>query len=195
MKFTGAMAGMAVALLAACATSKTRNAVDVPIPPPTAPVPLLLEALSSTDSRARSSAAWQLAGAKQQVPEAISALEPLLTDADRSVRYAATWALRYLQPPDKDAPAKPGETPPKPLNLTRPVYPQAAFEAKIEGMVEIELLIGEEGEVAHLEVRQSIPELDEAALACVRQWQFEPKRVDGVPRATVARAPVKFRIY
>jgi len=29
----------------------------------------------------------------------------------------------------------------------------------------------------------------------VRQWKFEPARVDGTPRATVAHVPVAFRIY
>jgi TonB family protein len=61
--------------------------------------------------------------------------------------------------------------------------------------VMVDFLIGEEGEVAHAEIRRSIPQLDAAALACVRRWEFEPMRVAGVPRATLARAPVKFRIY
>jgi protein TonB len=79
--------------------------------------------------------------------------------------------------------------------MVRPQYPKAAFDAKIEGTVLVELLIGEQGEVAHLEVRRSIPELDAAAIACVRQWQFAPLRANGHARATIAHAPVTFRIY
>jgi TonB family protein len=61
--------------------------------------------------------------------------------------------------------------------------------------VVVALLIGEEGEIAHAEILQSIPAFDDAALTCVRQWQFEPRRVAGVPRAALALAPVAFRIY
>ena len=76
-----------------------------------------------------------------------------------------------------------------------PSYPEAAFKKKVEGTVLVEILIGEEGEVAHAEIRRSIRYLDEAALACVREWQFEPARRGERPVATVAHVPVAFRIY
>jgi len=38
----------------------------------------------------------------------------------------------------------------KPTVSPRPQYPQAAFDAKVQGTVLVEVLIGEEGEVAHL---------------------------------------------
>jgi Gram-negative bacterial TonB protein C-terminal len=41
-------------------------------------------------------------------------------------------------------------TPPKPTVSPGPQYPQAAFDAKVQGTVLVEVLIGEEGEVAHL---------------------------------------------
>jgi protein TonB len=65
----------------------------------------------------------------------------------------------------------------------------------VQGVVVMEILIGENGEVAHAEVTTSVPGLDEAALACVRPWRFEPARHGGRPVATVARAPVAFRIF
>jgi outer membrane biosynthesis protein TonB len=37
--------------------------------------------------------------------------------------------------------------------------------------------------------------LDAAALQTVYQWLFEPARKHGVPVATIAHAPVAFRIY
>ncbi len=88
-----------------------------------------------------------------------------------------------------------GATPPKILQQSHPAYPRDAFNSKITGTVMVEILIGEDGEVAHAAVRQSIPKLDDAALACVRHWRFEPSRVGGKPIATVAHAPVNFRIY
>jgi protein TonB len=64
----------------------------------------------------------------------------------------------------------------------------------VQGTVLLEILVGEEGEVVHLAIRQSIPSLNDAAVTCVSRWTFEPARVDGVPRATVAYVPVAFRI-
>jgi protein TonB len=171
-----------------------QEANEVPLPPPTRPTHLLIASLSSADPSVRSAAAWQLAGARELQAEARAALEPLRADADRGVRYAAAWALGHLPSPS-DVVTTTGQTNPNPIKILRPEYPKAAFTAKIEGTVVVDLLIGEQGEVAHLEIRQSIPELDAAAIACVRRWTFEPGRVSGVPRAVIAHAPVAFRIY
>ena len=35
--------------------------------------------------------------------------------------------------------------------------------------------------VGDIEVLKSVPELDEAAIAAVEQWRYEPTLVDGVP--------------
>jgi TonB family protein len=168
-----------------------QKAIKVPVTPPTSPTHVLIASLSSEDPIVRASAAWQLAGATDLQAEAVAALKPLRTDADRRVRYAAIWALGHLPWLSDVA----GQTNPKPIKILRPEYPKAAFDAKIKGTVIVEFLIGEQGEVAHAEVRESIPELDAAAIASARQWTFEPGRVSGVPRANVARAPVVFDIY
>ncbi len=188
--------GIAVAALVGCATAQpkpTEAPWVAPLPPPGVAVPLLLESLSSPDSGTRASAAWQLAHLKEPQPDVLVALKAHVTDTDRSVRYAVAWALGSQRPTGDTQPAK--ETLARPKRITRPQYPDAAYAAKVEGMVVLAILVGEEGEVAYAEVVQSIPVLDNAALACVREWQFEPMRVAGIPRATVAHAPVAFRIY
>jgi TonB family protein len=188
--------GLGLALLALVGAGGRREAIDVPVPEPTTPTDLLIASLSSEDESVRAAAAWELAGAKELRAEARAALMPLRTDVDQAVRYAAAWALAHLRPPSKPKTAtKSDETPPKAIHVVRPQYPQAAFNAKLEGTVVVDLLIGEQGEVAHLEIRRSIPEFDAAAIACVRQWQFEPMRSGGVPQAITAHAPVAFRIY
>jgi TonB family protein len=117
-----------------------------------------------------------------------------------SVRYAAVWALSHLsRGKDEPDPAEPGTargdwSPPKPIASPRPDYPPEARATKVQGTVLVKILVGEESEVAHLAIRQSIPSLDAAAVTCVSRWKFEPARVDGVPRATVAYVPVAFRI-
>lgn len=69
--------------------------------------------------------------------------------------------------------------PPKKTKHVNPVYPEGAREAGIEGVVILETVIDKEGKVAHAEVVKSVPELDQAALDAVLQWEFEPTYVDG----------------
>ncbi len=87
------------------------------------------------------------------------------------------------------------DRPPRPIKITRPQYPQEAFVKKIEGVVVVEILINSEGRVVQARVIQSIPLLDKAAIECVYQWRFQPAIKDGRPVATVANAPVGFRIF
>ena len=129
----------------------------------------------------------------------VVALTAHVTDTDRSVRYAVAWALGEAGPLGSQRPTgdkQQAGTPARPKHIARPHYPDAASAAKVEGTVVLAILIGEEGEVAYAEVVWSTPALDDAALVCVREWQFEaPMRVAGIPRATVAQAPVTFGIY
>ena len=84
---------------------------------------------------------------------------------------------------------------PRPIKITRPQYPQEAFIKKVEGTVLVEILIDAQGRVVRARVLQSIPLLDAAALQTVYQWVFQPAVKHGRPVATIAQAPVAFRIY
>ena len=86
------------------------------------------------------------------------------------------------------------DTPPRPVKMTRPRYPQDAFVKGVEGTVEIRFTIDEKGKPRALKVVESIAGLDEAALATVREWRFTPAMKDGKPVSTTASAPVSFRI-
>ncbi len=87
------------------------------------------------------------------------------------------------------------DTPPRPIRMTKPQYPQEAFIKKIEGTVLVEILIDSQGRVVRARVIQSVPLLDSAALQCVYQWVFQPAVKRGRPVAIIAQAPVNFRIY
>jgi len=84
---------------------------------------------------------------------------------------------------------------PRPIKITRPQYPQEAFVKKIEGVVELEILIDSTGHVVRARVVKSVPLLDAAAIQTVKQWVFSPAIKDGRPVATIASAPVTFRIF
>lgn len=97
------------------------------------------------------------------------------------------------EPGDGNTPSLDYDSPPKPLRQSRPEYPRAAFQQNIQGTVLVEILIDTEGRVARSRVLQSVPGLDEAALACVRAWTFAPARKGGQAVATIAHLPVTFR--
>jgi len=87
------------------------------------------------------------------------------------------------------------DRPPRVLRKTKPRYPEKAFVEKIEGTVVLEILIDVRGRVTQARVLQSVPALDDAALATVREWLFEPAMKGGRPVPTLARAPIHFVIY
>lgn len=87
------------------------------------------------------------------------------------------------------------ETPaPKKIKHVEAVYPEPALRARIQGIVSIQAVIGANGRVLSANVVRSVPLLDEAALAAVRQWEFEPLLVGGVPRAFVMTTNVNFSL-
>lgn len=94
-----------------------------------------------------------------------------------------------------DIPVFDYDQPPRLLRQPRLVYPQDAFIKKIEGVVEVEILIDTNGRVTRARVLRSVPMLDAAAIENVKQWVFTPAMKGGRAVATTAVAPVTFRIY
>jgi protein TonB len=75
-----------------------------------------------------------------------------------------------------------------------PVYPSAAREAKISGIVSLEVHVGADGRVLEARVVRSIPELDEAALEAVKQWEYTPRRIDGEPMPVTMTVTIQFSL-
>jgi TonB family protein len=69
---------------------------------------------------------------------------------------------------------------PRKILHVMPVYPEGARAAGVQGIVVIEAVVDRDGNVTEPRVIQSVPLLDDAALAAVRQWKYRPTRVDGV---------------
>jgi len=84
---------------------------------------------------------------------------------------------------------------PKLVRGTKPQYPQEAFVKKVEGVVTVEFVIDAQGQVGHVRILKSIPMLDSAAIACIKQWIFTPAKKGGRAVSTIAQAPVAFRIF
>ncbi len=75
------------------------------------------------------------------------------------------------------------------------VYPPLAVMARLSGTVIIEATIDPRGRVQNATVLRSIPMLDEAALAAVRQWVYTPTLLNGVPTPIIMTVTVTFVIH
>ncbi len=66
--------------------------------------------------------------------------------------------------------------------------------ARLGGNVLIEATIGVDGKVHDARLLQSVASLDQAALDAVRQWEFEPSRLNGVAVAVTMVIVVTFAL-
>ena len=84
---------------------------------------------------------------------------------------------------------------PRVLGRVEPAYTRAAIDARLEGAVILELVIGEDGTVESVRVLRSLPlGLTERAVAAVRRWRFEPSTLDGRPIKVRYRLTVHFQL-
>ena len=81
---------------------------------------------------------------------------------------------------------------PTKLKAVAPVYPDAAVNARIEGVVILECLISPLGRVSEVKVLRGVPLLEEAAVDAVRQWVYTPTLMDGVPVPVLMTVTVRF---
>ncbi len=75
-----------------------------------------------------------------------------------------------------------------------PVYPPDAQARGIAGVVIVEIIVGVDGKVTEARVVRSIPELDEAALTAVRQWEFAPTLLNGKPTPIRMTVTIRFSL-
>lgn len=86
-------------------------------------------------------------------------------------------------------------TDPELLEGSIPAYPMEAREAGIEGIVIVEALIDEQGNVFAADIVSSPDDsLNAATLEAVTKWKFAPAKVDGKAVMKVVRIPVNFNL-
>src|ERR1700678_2959671 len=62
-----------------------------------------------------------------------------------------------------------------------PTYPPLARQARIQGVVVLEALIGKDGAIQNLHVVSGHPMLTNAALEAVKEWKYKPYFLNGEP--------------
>lgn len=75
-----------------------------------------------------------------------------------------------------------------------PTYPDSARGLHAGGKVVVEIVVGKDGRVKDAAVRKGVYwALDDAALAAVRKWEFEPATLDGKPVEVIFDVTFVFR--
>ena len=80
------------------------------------------------------------------------------------------------------------------LRQLKPVYPQVAKQARIQGVVKLHALISREGTIEELKVVSGHPLLVPSALEAVKQWAYQPTLLNGEPVGVETDIDVNFRL-
>ena len=83
---------------------------------------------------------------------------------------------------------------PKKIRDVKPAYPADAQAAGVTGVVILEAVIDRDGYVRDARVLRSVPLLDQAAVEAVRQWQFTPTLLNGMPVEVIMTVTVNFTL-
>jgi TonB family protein len=76
----------------------------------------------------------------------------------------------------------PGIVAPVVIKDVKAVYTNEAREKKIQGIIELEAVVLEDGTVGDITVTKSLDKtygLDDAAVAALKKWEFKPGQKDG----------------
>ena len=81
------------------------------------------------------------------------------------------------------------------MKRVEPVYPEEARKDRISGIVIIEVLVDKGGIVRDALILKDLPDgLADAAMAAVKQWQFQPATLNGEPVDVLFNLTVNFKL-
>jgi len=81
------------------------------------------------------------------------------------------------------------------LHQAKPVYPEIARLARLEGTVVVRVLVGADGRVLEAVVVKGVhPQLDRAAVAAARECRFKPGRQREMPVKAWVAVPYRFSL-
>lgn len=100
-----------------------------------------------------------------------------------------------VEPAAEPAPAPTATTTqPRPVRMPAPEYPARALRRGESGTVMLRVDVGADGRPTDVSIATSSRsrQLDRAAIAAVRRWEFAPAMRDGQPVAGTVRVPIAF---
>jgi protein TonB len=84
--------------------------------------------------------------------------------------------------------------PPKAILQEYPAYPVLARQAHVQGLVQIDAVLDEQGNVIDMKVVSGPPLLYQAALDALKKWKYEPTYLNDEPVAVRMMVTVTFRL-
>jgi TonB family protein len=81
------------------------------------------------------------------------------------------------------------------IHQVAPVYPPRALSRRLEGAVDLQVSIAEDGTIGTVKVLSGQPLLAAAALAAVRQWRYTPSLLNGKPISVQRKITVDFKLH
>jgi TonB family protein len=82
----------------------------------------------------------------------------------------------------------------RPISMMTPIYPPAAIQAHISGVVTIDALIGKDGRILKTSVVSGPLALRRVALYAVKRWRYEPTLLNGKPIERLAQVDLSFTL-
>lgn len=88
-----------------------------------------------------------------------------------------------------------GVTLPKVVKEVRAQYPPGSMDSQVQGTVLMKCVVKRDGKPGDITVTKSLePTLDEAAVAALKQWEFEPGKKDGAAVAVRVAIEMTFTL-
>jgi TonB family protein len=162
-------------------TSAPRNAAAAPVEQPKKPALGEVHLATPSVNRAADSA---------QGGEAA----PSIDAGQPAVDEPVTLADSHSKEPSAPLPIGGDVVPAKLLKSVPPVYPPAARSQRVGGDVKIDALIDVAGNVSTMKIISGPTLLHQAAMNAVKQWKYEPAKLDGNPTPMHLTVIVQFRL-
>jgi protein TonB len=81
---------------------------------------------------------------------------------------------------------------PQILKKVDPAYPELAKQARVSALIILEATVDATGRVQEVTILRGSPIFDEAAIEAVKQWQYRPLLLNGIPTPFVLSVTLKF---
>ena len=78
------------------------------------------------------------------------------------------------------------------IKRTEPAYPAVAKRNRVQGAVQLSAVIDSNGKLTNIQVTKGNAVLVPAAVEAVKQWRYEPSRIDQRPVPVATRIKVNF---
>ena len=124
---------------------------------------------------------------------------PVISASDaNALGGVASPAVSVLPPSTASSPrpvaATPQLTQPRLISSVQPTYPAIAAQMRTQGEVVIRAVVDSNGKVATMKVVSGPALLQQAALNALRQWKYEPAKLDGRPVPAEIQVAIRFRL-